>query len=549
MENLEFFTVSSLEKVRNKKAPVQWETHGSALLGERYSFQVVLRFWGMGSELNGAALELGLPQGVHATLREVQQTAVTYAHKKRSDDYYLTHGDETLPDILDEMPATVPYEQGYFRVKYNTYQAYWVTVEEAPAGVHPITVTLSYKGEMLAETTYTLTVIDTPLVKSDLFYTNWMHYDSIANYYGVKVWSDRFNDLVDAYISSAKRHGMTCLYIPLVTPPLDTRIGGERTTVQLLDVTVTDGEYSFGFDRVVAFMKRAEALGFEHFEMTHLFTQWGLEAAPKVIATVDGEEKRIFGWDTPSDGDAYVGFLRAMLPSLRARLVAEGLYEKCLWHLSDEPSERHLPRYRALRALVRELMPDAVVFDALSHYEFYEEGLVDRPIVALTAVNSYVEHGAEGYGVYYCTGQDENYVSNRFIAMPSERTRIIGMQLYLNGVKSFLHWGFNFWSSALSIMPLDPYRYNDCRGVFESGDPFVVYPGREGPVDSLRHELISDALSDYRALLTLEGKIGREATCKLLLDAGMKQNFNDYPHSALWLKQTREAINRAIAEN
>jgi hypothetical protein len=376
-----------------------------------------------------------------------------------------------------------------------------------------------------------------------------MHYDCIANFYGVKVWSERFNELADAYISSAVRHGMTCLYIPIVTPALDTYVGGERTTAQLIDVTVQNGEYSFDFDRTVAFMKRALELGIEYFEMSHLFTQWGLEAAPKVIATVDGEEKRIFGWDTPSDGDAYVGFLRLMLPALRARLIKEGLYERCFWHLSDEPSERHLPRYRYLRSVVRELMPDAVVFDALSHYEFYEEGLVDRPIVALTAVNSYVEHGAKGYGVYYCTGQDENYISNRFIAMPSERTRIIGMQLYLNGTKSFLHWGFNFWNSGISLCTLNPYLSNDGLGWLESGDTFIVYPGKDGPVDSLRHELISEAFSDYRALLTLEAKIGREATCQLLLDAGMKQNYNDYPRSPVWLKQTREAINRAIAEN
>lgn len=547
MNGLRFFTVSSLEKVRTKTSPVLWENEGTALVGERYSFQAVahLRRAESPYELHGVELELRLPEGVRATVREVEQVPVTTPHRKNADTYYLSQGDEILPDIL----APLPKEYGRVKINYDTYHTFWITVEEAPAGVHALTAVLSYRGEEVAETTYTLTVIDVPLSKTDLFYTNWMHYDCISDYYGAPVWSERFRALAEAYISSAVRHGMTCLYIPLVTPALDTQVGGERTTVQLLDVTVKNGTYLFDFDRTVAFMKRALELGIAYFEMAHLFTQWGLAAAPKVMARVEGEERRIFGWDTPSDGEEYMGFLRALLPALRQRLVDEGLYARCLWHLSDEPNTAHVERYRFFRALVRELMPDAEVFDALSHYEFFEEGLVDRPIVALTAVNTFIEHRAQGYGVYYCTGQDRDYVSNRFIAMPSERTRIIGMQMYLNGTKSFLHWGFNFWNNELSMCRIDPYRTSDGRGSWECGDPFIVYPGEDGPVDSLRHELISDALSDYRALLTLEAKIGREATCRILLDAGMKQNFNDYPRSAVWLKQTREKINRAIAEN
>ena len=353
MNGLRLFTVSSLEKVRNCKPPVQWEREGSALLGERYSFQVVLHLKPPKSpyEFYGANLELVLPEGVRATVREVGQVPVTHAHKKRSDDYYLTDGDEILPDILAEISERPLCNGGRIVVHYNLYQAFWVTVEDAPAGVHPITARLIYKDELLAETTYTLTVIDAALKKTDLMYSNWMHYDCISNYYGDEVWSERFNELTDAYIASAVRHGMTGLYIPLITPALDTFEGGERTTVQLLDITAKNGEYSFDFDRTVAFMKRAQELGIEHFEMAHMFTQWGLVAAPKIVATVDGGERSVFGWDTPADGEAYIGFLRAMLPALRARLVEEGLYERCLWHLSDEPAKEHLPRYRFFRAL------------------------------------------------------------------------------------------------------------------------------------------------------------------------------------------------------
>ena len=37
-------------------------------------------------------------------------------------------------------------------------------------------------------------------------------------------------------MDNAVAHGVNLLYTPLFTPPLDTQVGGERTTVQLVDV-------------------------------------------------------------------------------------------------------------------------------------------------------------------------------------------------------------------------------------------------------------------------------------------------------------------------
>jgi len=40
--------------------------------------------------------------------------------------------------------------------------------------------------------------------------------------------------------------------------------------------------------------------GIQCFEIAHLFTQWGAKHAPKIMATVDGEYRKIFGWETDS---------------------------------------------------------------------------------------------------------------------------------------------------------------------------------------------------------------------------------------------------------
>ena len=76
----------------------------------------------------------------------------------------------------------------------------------------------------------------------------------------------------------------------------------------------------------------------------------------------------------------------------------------------------------------------------------------------------------------------------------------------------------------------------------------MVYPGENGPIDSLKYEVFMECLQDMRALRLLEEKIGRNATVELLengLDYQLK--MDRYPSEAAWLLDLREKINRKLA--
>ena len=47
-------------------------------------------------------------------------------------------------------------------------------------------------------------------------------------------------------------------------------MGLERTTVQLVDVNVDGGVYSFGFNKLERWVKMCQKCGITHFEMSHL---------------------------------------------------------------------------------------------------------------------------------------------------------------------------------------------------------------------------------------------------------------------------------------
>jgi len=73
--------------------------------------------------------------------------------------------------------------------------------------------------------------------------------------------------------------------------------------------------------------------------------------------------------------------------------------------------------------------------------QLYEEGIVKKPIPSSEYIHDFLDQGLENAWVYYCCGQGYR-VSNRFIAMPAWRTRILGVQLYKYNMEGFLHWGF-----------------------------------------------------------------------------------------------------------
>lgn len=123
--------------------------------------------------------------------------------------------------------------------------------------------------------------------------------------------------------------------------------------------------------------------------------------------------------------------------------------------------------------------------------------------------------------------------------------------MYKYELAGFLQWGYNFYNSAFSLHPIDPYRCTDADGAFPSGDPFIVYPGPGGmPEESQRLMLMDEAMSDLCAMNLLEDLCGRETVLACLEPDGKEiLTIEEYPRNREYLTAVRERVNRKIAEN
>ena len=535
-------TVGSLEKILPHRDPTLLEDGASVFLNETLNFQIAYRSELRLRERVSVQVEGELKNYVQ--MRKASLVAVNYVMES-PDDYYETYEACVMPDPL------MPIDIMGLAVPCKSWRSLWVSVrvpETVKAGVYPTKFTFyGENGEKYNECTYNVEVIGVKLPETTLRNTNWMHYDCIAQAHGVKPFTKKYYEVFESYLKRYTESGFNMLLTPLFTPPLDTRVGSERMTAQLVKIKLDGGRYAFNFTELKKFIKFVLKRGIKYIEFSHLFTQWGGEFCPKIMATVDGKEQRIFGWDVASDDPKYVAFLDEFLPALCAFIDEMGIREICHFHLTDEPNDKHLPTYEKCRAAVKKHIGEMPIMDAMSHYEYYEKGLVDIPVAETPSYVKFAEHNVNPLFVYNCCGPTGGHFSNRFINMPSQRTRVLGMQMYQTGVQGYLHWGFNFFNSWLSIVQVNPYVTTDCAELFPAGDGHSVYPGDMGANGSVRSEIINEGFQDHRALTLLESYIGREAVLAILKEEGV-EGYQTYPTSAKWHAAFRQKINALVKE-
>ncbi len=540
------FTDSSIDDF----APIE---RISALKGERVSFQLVHSRIMEPGESVYAYRELFTPRisgelAEYATIREVKNVGVELpVIVGETDDNYERTEPGLYPDVLK------PLHYGGKTIAKTAFPtSLWIEVEIPEdiekTGESILTVEMVDEGGEVRNTEkLTVDVINATLPEQTLLLTQWFHCDSLANYYDVEVFGEKHWKIIENFARMAHRNGINLLLTPVFTPPLDTAVGGERLTNQLVGVEVKGGKYTFNFDLLDRWVDMCDRIGIKYFEISHLFTQWGAKHAPKVMATVDGEYKRIFGWDTEATSPEYVGFLRQFITEFLEHMKKRGDDKRCFFHISDEPQLEHLEFYRAAKATISDLLEGYVIMDALSDYDFWKMGIVDLAIPCNDHIKPFLENSVPKLWTYYCCGQRIN-VSNRLLSMPSWRNRSIGMQMYKYDIVGFLQWGFNFYNNNFSVNEIEPYTDTSGEHWVPAGDPFSVYPGPKGePLESLRIVVFHDALQDMRAMRLCESLYSKDEVVAAIESVlGKVLTFDVCAKSEATMLEIREKINEMI---
>ena len=525
-------------------------TKGTMLRGERFSYQISLKSdaYAIGN------IRIESPLSEYIRIYQVEQSVMDApVIDKVEEPGYITTEPGLMPDLL------VPIENDSLFSVNVTGKTLWLELNlpnDMSAGEYEIN--FAYEMFDFAEpdttravaATKTMTIEVLPLTKKEqsLIYTRWFYVDCIADYHNVPIYSDEHFALIEAYMHEAVDVGINMMLVPIHTPPLDTAIGTERPCVQLVDIKKIGDEYTFGFEKLHRFIDICKRAGIRYYEMAHMFSQWGAKRAANIMVEENGVKSYMFGWHVASTDTAYTDFLKQYVSAISRELDLLGIAENSYFHISDEPSIDRIDAYRTAVEAIRPFIRNCHTFDALSFKEFYEQGIVECPVTMVSHVHEFLPLNVPDQWVYYCCEPQKTY-TNSFMAMPSSRTRILGVLIYKYGIKGFLHWGFNFYNSIVSYYKINPYVTTSSDRHHPSGDPFIVYPAKNGAYPSIRGKVTYEAIGDLDLCRTLEEYVGRDGVVKMIDElAGMDVRFDSYPLDSDFFPKLRAAMIEKIKE-
>jgi hypothetical protein len=317
--------------------------------------------------------------------------------------------------------------------------------------------------------------------------------------------------------------------IPLLFPRRETF----NRPAQLLIVTEpAPGNYKFDFSRASRFIKMAKECGAQYFEWPHFWIYWGVRNPVPIYKWVDGKAVMFWPPDTDGHGPLFHNYMKQFLPEFHEFLAKENLLGRSFFHVSDEPGAgEHLTNYKKARVFLRENAPWMKVMDALSDIEYGKQGLTDMPIPYIRAAQAYIDEKIPHW-VYYCGSPGDGYIE-RLLDTPLTKIRMHGFVFYRLGAKGFLHWGYNYWHALEQEKLLDPFTEFTAAAYPQAppGDPFLVYPGKDGPIDSIRWEVFAESLQDYAILQTAGIKPDSAPLSEI-------KSYKEFPKSEKWINDT-----------
>lgn len=163
--NFKAVNVSPMEKIFSTAAPSEEGAREklSGLKGEVVSFQIA--YYAESQGFARAEAEVISPIREQVQLRKVALVPCEYPCGPVVDEDYITTAPGLYPDRLEKLEKVSDEEKDIYKeipLIHAQWRSLWVDVElseDMEAGTYPLTIRLTYKGEVLTEKTVEVEVI------------------------------------------------------------------------------------------------------------------------------------------------------------------------------------------------------------------------------------------------------------------------------------------------------------------------------------------------------------------------------------------------------
>lgn len=488
---LRVWAVDPLEKVFRDAKPNRSGTSGmDAARGEYTSFQIVVRAKKPMTGLRAAVTPFTMgDESFSARLpRFVGYVPVDRPTQKPSSDRLRPVPADYPDPLLEELNMDVAAGQA---------QPIWITVkvpEDASPGQYRATVGVvaTIDGELAkAQQSLSLRVYPAMIEQTRLWVTEWFGVNSTHMQVNPETQSDEYYELMRRFARNMAEHRHN---VAIISPMGRATFGIDANGALTVDFSEFDKWVNIFIEEGVIGLIEGGHIGWRA-------EGWLSQFRVEIHRAQDG--KAISETVEPASAEADA-FYKWYFPKLVEHLREKGWLDQYVQHLADEPISMNAKSYQAMADLARKYAPELRIIEACHTKDLV--GAMDIWVPQLnylqTDFSHYQERQRAGEEVWFytCVYPQGEY-ANRFIELPLMKTRLLHWINFKYGITGYLHWGYNQWTKDSPFTHTT--RPHGGPPYLPAGDPWIVYPGKEGPLDSIRFEAMRDGIDDHELLSQL----------------------------------------------
>ncbi|MGW9684991.1 glycoside hydrolase domain-containing protein [Flagellimonas sp. 2504JD1-5] len=338
----------------------------------------------------------------------------------------------------------------------------------------------------------------------------WTNPSAIAEYYKLNYWSETHWDYIEKYLEDyASRGGKT----------ITTTIIHEPWHKPWLDDS-TRSQTAFGYKSMVAWIKEKEGgwrFDYSIFDRyVKLSREVGIKGSINAYSlTPFLTKQKIPYWDEASEsqkeiyldvGDPdYAPTWEAFLTSFKNHLVQKGWYDETYLGFDEKPEEVLKTVMSVIKNSAPEFLERIVVAGhteassyadnlSISYMFFPGQPLEGKGKIPVDSALRQRQARGKATTFYLCA---EPAHPNTLTFSPAVESQLIPWLALKYGTDGYLRWAYNNWTS-------DPF--NAPVFLHTQGDDYYVYPGENGPISSIRWELLKEGIEDYELFRTIKDK-------------------------------------------
>lgn len=393
-------------------------------------------------------------------------------------------------------------------IKPNWTQGIWLTISvprQAVPGDYKAALQIQ-AGQQSKRFEISLRVLDftLPDITKGNFYLNiWQDPAAVARAAKVPLWSPEHWKLLEAYTRNLADHGQKSITTSIVYDPWRSQTGFVYPSMvewrfpgKFQSGEASKFQFDFSiFDRYVEMMMKA---GIDKSIQCFSMVDGPGSTSLCNIGYIDTTTGKLRVCPTRVGDPLYQQVWGAFLPAFVRHLKERGWLDRTYIGFDEKPQ----PIVNGILSVLKADAPELKVALA-GGSSSRESGTVgDLTIfyseLAHPAVIRHLLEERRGVGptTFYtcCTPA----LPNTFIYSPQWESRMLPWIAFHFGLAGYLRWAYTSW-------PTDVWRRPESR--WHSGDSFLVYPGKNGPIDSTRWELLRQGIEDYEALDMLKQRI------------------------------------------